>query len=332
MIDSISEPTHISDTRITSSDSVSFYSQHAILKVRVPLLSQYIHPSRELRQEIIWRLEIDYSAAIVNALLRYVYNDELDKRLSIDDMLELLSVACIYWIPRLIYIICNYLFASLNPLNVIQIANYVSQRTEHGLMHRNLFRTNVDNFKNRRDEVSAEILKYNAQSADFNAIGILIQKCVHYIILFKNEIEIVRDLQTLAEPVIKLVSGYSPKEVLPSIPEIKSVKSDLTQSMKWLYKDAEFKDFVVSVDNSEIRCHKSVLSSGSEYFKYLFRSNFTEVEQGKVIIMEHSYEVVNAIIMYIYLGSQCIHQLESELLLELLQASEFYRLTSSNMK
>lgn len=269
---------------------------------------------------------------MVNALLKYVYCDELDRGIGLDNMLELLSLACIYWIPRLVYVICNYLAASLSPLNVIQISNYLQGRSEHGLLHRNSFRANVDNFRNKKDEVSQEILKNIAQTADLNAIGILVQTCLHYLIIYKKNIELVRDLLTLSEPILKQISNYKPSDTLAPIPKLKPIKSDLLQSMKWLYKDPEFKDFTICVQDFEISCHKSVLYSGSEYFKYLFSSNFNEVEEGRIVIMEHSYEVVNGIIMYIYLGSQYIHTIEGELLFELLQASEFYRLTSSNIK
>jgi hypothetical protein len=269
---------------------------------------------------------------VANALLKYVYCDELERGIGLDSMLELLSLACIYWIPRLVYVICNYLAASLSPMNVIQISNYLQARSEHGLLHRNSFRANVDNFRNMRDKVSQEIMKNISQTADLNAIGILIQTCVNYLIIYKKNIELVRDPLTLSEPIFKQISSYKPTDTLTPIPKLKPIKSDLLQSMKWLYNDPEFKDFTICVQNLEISCHKSVLSSGSEYFKYLFSSNFNEVEEGRIIIMEHSHEVVNGIINYIYLGSQYIHTIQGELLFELLQASEFYRLTSSNMK
>ncbi|CAL1547911.1 unnamed protein product, partial [Lymnaea stagnalis] len=77
-------------------------------------------------------------------------------------------------------------------------------------------------------------------------------------------------------------------------------------SIKKLYSRREVEDFIIEVDNTEIRCHRFILASCSEFFCGLFRSGMREVTYGRASLQGISCETFHLILHAIYTASDVI--------------------------
>lgn len=68
--------------------------------------------------------------------------------------------------------------------------------------------------------------------------------------------------------------------------------------------DNEDADFLIEFeDGKTIGLHKAILRRNWPYFSRLLNSKMTEVSTGKLIIVEHSYEAIKSMLVYVYSGA-----------------------------
>lgn len=69
-----------------------------------------------------------------------------------------------------------------------------------------------------------------------------------------------------------------------------------------LYKDREFVDITLAVDEKEFFCHKNVLAISSPFFMALFSTNMSESHQEKITLKEIDSLSMELVLDYIYTG------------------------------
>ncbi|TSL82470.1 Kelch-like protein 38 [Bagarius yarrelli] len=70
-----------------------------------------------------------------------------------------------------------------------------------------------------------------------------------------------------------------------------------------LRKEQILTDVLLCSDANEIPCHRNVLVSSSPYFHAMFCSNFRERQQSRVDMQGIPYNILNAIVDYVYTGA-----------------------------
>ncbi|CAD6188487.1 unnamed protein product [Caenorhabditis auriculariae] len=75
----------------------------------------------------------------------------------------------------------------------------------------------------------------------------------------------------------------------------------LSESLIHLYESGDFSDFVITAKNGHsFSVHKCVLSSRSDYFNALLKSDTKESAEGRVVFKDISVEVMEVIIRHLY--------------------------------
>jgi hypothetical protein len=107
------------------------------------------------------------------------------------------------------------------------------------------------------------------------------------------------------------------KEEFPLLPAIKHPFADR-------YKDPTFSDVKLKVGNKEINAHRMVLASASPVFAACFSHNTTEQTTGVTHFKEVRFNVLEAMVEYIYTGkvSPTVH------LFDLLRVADMYQIMS----
>ena len=103
---------------------------------------------------------------------------------------------------------------------------------------------------------------------------------------------------------IKIKIKHYQKDSLDPAPVDSNALVLLSQEMDRMYHtDHQFKDVILEVDGQEIRAHKSHLSARSPVFKAMFEAQMEESETNRVHIEDVEFEVMQAVIKYIYSGN-----------------------------
>lgn len=64
-----------------------------------------------------------------------------------------------------------------------------------------------------------------------------------------------------------------------------------------------YSDTIICVDNKEIRTHRVVLASHSEYFEALFDRKMVEGQENRLAITDFEFDTIRAMIEFMYTGS-----------------------------
>lgn len=95
--------------------------------------------------------------------------------------------------------------------------------------------------------------------------------------------------------------------VLYGGPEFVKHITNVTSEM-WMLKNEEVLcDTEIVVEGKSISCHKIVLAAATEYFRKMFKYNFQENSESKVVIdkdndLGFTHEIVQAVLFYMYCG------------------------------
>ncbi|KAJ5074638.1 pep-cterm sorting domain-containing protein [Anaeramoeba ignava] len=84
----------------------------------------------------------------------------------------------------------------------------------------------------------------------------------------------------------------------------------LSEDFQKLFESEEnYSDFQIICESKEkeeetriFKCHKSILSARSDYFKSLFRSRMKEYQKGEMVLQETSGKILLNILLYFYTG------------------------------
>lgn len=90
----------------------------------------------------------------------------------------------------------------------------------------------------------------------------------------------------------------------------------LSQGIEEIWLDQSFTDVVIRVGKATYNCHKIVLASLSAYFSAMFRSGMRESLAGTVNLHNIEPEIFEAVLRFMYTGSNVIVQENVEGLLE----------------
>lgn len=105
-------------------------------------------------------------------------------------------------------------------------------------------------------------------------------------------------------------------------------KQSLTYSK--LYQDTTFSDVCFLVEGKELRAHKCILASESDYFKTLFTTSIKGDEKdGKIEIKSMSYDLFSSVLRFIYLKN-IIFTYEN--FIDLVNISEMYLMEDLKQK
>ncbi|CAL1548628.1 unnamed protein product, partial [Lymnaea stagnalis] len=77
---------------------------------------------------------------------------------------------------------------------------------------------------------------------------------------------------------------------------------EVMNSIREFYSRHELEDFVIDVNKNEIKCHRFILASCSEFFSGLFRSGMKEVTDGRATLHGISCETFKLILEALYTG------------------------------
>ncbi|KAJ5074879.1 hypothetical protein M0811_07922 [Anaeramoeba ignava] len=94
---------------------------------------------------------------------------------------------------------------------------------------------------------------------------------------------------------------YSNLEKLSN--DLKNLFQNQNQNENENEKESYF-DFEIICEQNKIsfKTHKSILSSRSQYFKYLFKSKMKEYQENKMILKDFSSSILSSILSYLYSG------------------------------
>lgn len=90
----------------------------------------------------------------------------------------------------------------------------------------------------------------------------------------------------------------------------------LSLGIKEIWQEESFSDIVIKIGTKSYNCHKLVLASLSAYFSAMFRSGMRETVAGSVDLQNIEPEVFEAVLQFMYSGSNVITQDNVERLLE----------------
>ncbi|CAL1548803.1 unnamed protein product, partial [Lymnaea stagnalis] len=85
-----------------------------------------------------------------------------------------------------------------------------------------------------------------------------------------------------------------------------NIAVEVMKAVKKLYLRHELEDFVIEIENTEIKCHRFILASCSGFFSGLFRSGMKEVKNGRVTLHDISCETFKLILEILYTGNDMI--------------------------
>ncbi|KAK3096186.1 hypothetical protein FSP39_024171 [Pinctada imbricata] len=126
-----------------------------------------------------------------------------------------------------------------------------------------------------------------------------------------------------------MLDGQSSICDTPSSPDDRFVDEDrsmkLLQGFSKLYKDQEFVDVTLCVEDTEFPCHKNVLAVSSPFFMAMFSSNLAESQQDKIPLKELDSQTMSLVLDYIYTGQV---MLSEDTVQHLLSASNRFQLIS----
>ncbi|EGT55769.1 CBN-BATH-44 protein [Caenorhabditis brenneri] len=114
-------------------------------------------------------------------------------------------------------------------------------------------------------------------------------------------------------------SSQNVRSVAPELPKPIEVTKDLEN----LYRSGKHADFTFVVEGRELKAHKAILSARSPVFAAMMEPHTAESQNSRVVLQDIDYEVVQALLYYIYTGTctnMGVHALE------ILAAAERYSL------
>ena len=100
---------------------------------------------------------------------------------------------------------------------------------------------------------------------------------------------------------------------------------NLLQGFSKLYKEQEFVDVTLCVEDVEFPCHKNVLAISSPFFMAMFSTNMAESQQDKITLKELDPQTMSLVLDYIYTGQVTLSE---ETVQHLLSASNRFQLIS----
>lgn len=99
--------------------------------------------------------------------------------------------------------------------------------------------------------------------------------------------------------------------------------TNLLRGFSKLYKEREFVDITLVVDNREFYCHKNVLAISSPFFMALFSTDMSESNQEKITLKEIDSLTMELVLDYIYTGEVFLTE---ETVQDLLSAANRFQL------
>ena len=76
----------------------------------------------------------------------------------------------------------------------------------------------------------------------------------------------------------------------------------LSSGFSHLYKNRQFVDVTLQVDQSEFPCHKSVLAASSPYFMAMFSTNLAEGGLSSITLKDMEASTLELVLDYVYTG------------------------------
>jgi len=99
------------------------------------------------------------------------------------------------------------------------------------------------------------------------------------------------------------------------VPVFDQTYFDITKGFNEFLTKREFTDLVIEVGMKKIDAHKIILCSASKVFKSMFESNLNENQNNRLKINDFDFEVVKAMITFLYSGKlESVDLYASELL------------------
>lgn len=88
-----------------------------------------------------------------------------------------------------------------------------------------------------------------------------------------------------------------------SVPPELPMPSDVTKDLENLYRSGKHADFTLVVEERELKAHKAILAARSPVFAAMMEPHTAEAQNSRAILRDIDYEVVQAILYYIYTGT-----------------------------
>lgn len=105
--------------------------------------------------------------------------------------------------------------------------------------------------------------------------------------------------------------------------EVKEKETSIIDHLRYLFTSKDYSDvLIVTKDHKELKAHKAILCVFSDYFSLMFKNEYKESEQKKLIFKEFDSKTLNFILEYIY--TKDILNLENENdLMDLIRFSDY---------
>ncbi|ODM87845.1 TD and POZ domain-containing protein 1, partial [Orchesella cincta] len=111
--------------------------------------------------------------------------------------------------------------------------------------------------------------------------------------------------------------------------KLSPIKTNQCNILQKLWSEKTLADCcILTGDQSEIRCHGSILAVNSDVFHTMLTSGLQETQTRKIEMTDLSNDVVNSMLSYLYGQEMNTFQLQHEMVFELLRTAHKYNIVS----
>lgn len=106
------------------------------------------------------------------------------------------------------------------------------------------------------------------------------------------------------------------------------LSGDLIDQIGRLYLTSEFSDIIFCVGTQRLAAHRCILACRSEYFRALLFGGLSESSKNEIILKDVPVEAFKEVLRYIYTGRLQLSQMDIDTIIEVLNLSEMYGLST----
>lgn len=97
--------------------------------------------------------------------------------------------------------------------------------------------------------------------------------------------------------------AFRASQNIRSMPPELPMPIEVTKDLENLFRSGKHSDFTLIVEGRELKAHRAILASRSPVFAAMMEPHTAEAQNSRVVLKDIEYEVVQALLFYIYTGS-----------------------------